>query len=110
MLTSTSTNIRESIPVKYNDFSGFAKIDTMDVSTILLNLTWTIFLIIIAWAMAYFSWEMVKQMREKRISDRELYDQFKKQDGAINKLSQDLDNLGKKIRILEHQQQHQQRK
>lgn len=97
-----STNKKEtSTTVGYNDFSGFAKVDPVDVSTILLNFTWTLFLIIIAWAMSYFAWELVKQMREKRISDRELFDQFKKHNGAIAKIENDLDNLGKKIRNLE---------
>lgn len=90
--------------VSYSDFSGFAKIDPVDMSTILLNFTWTLFLIIIAFAMSYFAWELVKQFREKRITDRELFDQFKKQDVTIQKLGNDLDNLGKKVRSLEHEQ------
>lgn len=90
-----------------NNFSGFSKVDPVDMSTILLNFTWTLFLVIIASAMSYFAWEVVKQMREKRITDRQLFDQFKKQDGAIHKLTNDLDNLGKKVRNLEQHQQFQ---
>jgi hypothetical protein len=74
----------------------------------LLNLTWILFLIVIASILVYAALEMVKQMRSKRLLDEEIYDtmkgytqNFSNLTRQINQLRIDVDNLGKKVREIE---------
>jgi hypothetical protein len=77
-------------------------------TALLLNLTWILFLIVIASILVYAALEMVKQMRSKRLLDEEIYDtmkgytqNFSNLTRQINQLRIDVDNLGKKVREIE---------
>ncbi|MGL4499583.1 MAG: hypothetical protein ACRC78_10295 [Planktothrix sp.] len=70
-------------------------------STVLLNITWMFALIVIAGSVAYFSLQSVKNMNEKKVIDDEIFGMMKEYSAQIQKLSFDVDNLGKKVRGIE---------
>ena len=82
-------------------------------TSILLNFTWIIFLICIACVLIYAALEMVKQLRSKRLLDKEIYDTMKQYTQnfsdltrQINQLGIDIDKLGKKVREIECKKNH----